>query len=112
MEQVKTIKNAQEEEMSALRQASEKKKECCQEKLNRTTDNNLKAFELDVANKKVKELELAMENLNLENNILKEDKSKLIGVNNRIEDYEKEIDKLQTTLHSTKKELEDVCIRF
>ena len=112
LEKLREIKNLQDEELNSLRNIVKEKEKVTNEKLVKSSDDNMKEFELDISNKKVKELELAMRNVTLENANLKEDRDKLINDVTKIDQYEKQIEKLQEALHVSKLQIEEVSFLF
>ncbi|XP_018567507.1 NF-kappa-B essential modulator isoform X2 [Anoplophora glabripennis] len=106
LEQLKAVKNAQDEDIVSLTKAIREKEQRSAETNNPKSKENFE-LELDMVNKTIKQLEVGMKNLTVENEALKEEKVKVIEVNKKVEEYEKEIDGLQTILHASKRELEE-----
>lgn len=103
LEQLKAIKTAQDEEIVSLRQTIDGKEQCSKETMDPKSKNV--EFMLDMANKHIKQLESGMKNLTVENETIKAEKDKWVG--NKVEEYEKEIDRLQTAFNSSKMELDE-----
>lgn len=107
-DRLKQIIDVQNQELITVRNIMKEKEKQVDQKLVQSSDDNLKAFELDVANKKVRDLEKSLQDLTLENSVLKNANERLI-VNSVESDKQKE--KLQTALEQlqqAKKELEIV----
>ncbi|KAG5890913.1 hypothetical protein JTB14_024910 [Gonioctena quinquepunctata] len=108
LEKMKEIIKSKENETATLKIDLQNKEFICHEKLAQSTDNNIKEFELDIANKKVMELEIALKELTLKNANLKEKNSNLTKENlNLIGDKSKLVNSIEQN-KICKTQLEDL----
>ncbi|CAG9820944.1 unnamed protein product [Phaedon cochleariae] len=77
LEKSNELSETQKNEIADLKLKIEESKRLTNAKIAQSSDNNIKEFELDAANKKIKELENILKTSMVENKILNEEKSKL-----------------------------------
>ncbi|KAJ8949247.1 hypothetical protein NQ318_022760 [Aromia moschata] len=107
MEELVEKMKLQENDLIALRQTLKDREQQANEKLAQSADNNLRAFDLEIANKKMKELELAIQKMTQDNANLRENNATLTMELSKIDGYEKEIENLQHLLHCSKTQMEE-----
>lgn len=78
------------------------------EKLTQTSESNLKEFDLDIAQKKISDLEMDMKKITLENLTLKQEAQKLDEGCMKNTTYEKRIEELEEQLKCSKYGIEQV----
>lgn len=105
-DRLKQIIDMQNQELITVKNIMKEKEKLTDQKLVESSDNNMKAFELDVANNKIKELEKSLQNMNLENSTLKSENEKLSADSSEVNKQHEKIKITLEQLQQVEKELE------